>query len=69
MRALGGAGSVDTAELVKTPVGGSVHTLQMLLGTSCLNEKISVSGHSNVRVSPGSQTSEAAVTTLRISLF
>jgi hypothetical protein len=33
---LGGAGSVDTSELVKTPVGGSVHALQVLLGTSCL---------------------------------
>jgi len=36
---LGGTGSVDTGKLVQVPVGGGVHTLQVLLGTSCLHEK------------------------------
>lgn len=32
-----GSGSVNTTELVQHPVGGSSHSLLMLLGTSCLN--------------------------------
>jgi len=33
--ALGWAGSVNTAELIKAPVGGGEHALQVLLGSSC----------------------------------
>merc|ERR1740130_318972 len=33
--ALGGTGCVNTAELVKAPVGGGEHALQVLLGSSC----------------------------------
>lgn len=40
--ALGWAGSVDTAELVKAPGGWGEHSLQVLLWTSCLNSQIMV---------------------------
>ena len=66
---LGGAGSVDTAELVKAPVGGSEHALQVLLRTSCLNcKKYGVSDRSFQRVKPADEyPCQAAETTPKIS--